>query len=366
MKNVDRNTFLNINLKAVKNNYNTIRKKVGNKCIVAATVKANAYGLGAKEIVPTLIDEKCRNFFVATTDEGIELRKLNKDISIYVLNGLIVNDLKILESNNLIPVVNNLDQLNRINKSKYFRNRKLNIVLQFDTGMSRLGLDKKETELFLRDKSKFIKKCNVVLVMSHLACADDKKSKKNKDQLNKFLEIKKYFPNTPCSLSNSAGILLGKQFHFNMVRPGISLYGGNCSLKENNIYENVVTLSSKIIQIREISKNDTVGYGATFKAKSKMTIATLPIGYADGFSRLFSNNYYLLAKNKKIKIVGRVSMDLITVDITKLKNFKNIHDEEIQVIGSKYSINEISKIIGTIPYEILTNLGKRYQRRYIS
>ncbi len=167
-------------------------------------------------------------------------------------------------------------------------------------------------------------------------------------------------------MSNSAGILLGKKYHFDMVRPGISLYGGQCQIKEKIIYKNVVSIKAKLIQIREIYKGDTIGYGATFKAKSKMKIGTLGFGYADGFNRLFSNNYKILLGDKKINLVGRVSMDLITIDLTNIKTKKNIMNEEFEVIGSKFSINTIAKTINTIPYEILTNLGKRYERRYIS
>ena len=203
--------------------------------------------------------------------------------------------------------------------------------------------------------------------MSHLSCGDDKRSKLNRKQLNRFDQIKSLFQNSLHSLSNSAGILLGKDYHLDMVRPGISLYGGNCQKNEKKIYHNVISLRAKLIQVREIYKGDTIGYGATFKAKSKMKVGTLGFGYADGFSRAFSNNYYIYLKNKKFKIVGRVSMDLITIDITNIKEFRNnIMKEEFEIIGNRLTINTIANLINTIPYEIITNLGKRYQRRYIS
>ncbi len=366
MQNVDKNTFLNIDLKALVKNYNLIKGKVNKHCIIGATVKADAYGLGSNKIVSALVKENCNNFFVATTNEGLELRKINKNISIFLLNGLVTKELDLIKKNKLIPVINNIKQLKIIEKFQIRKKIKLNIALHFDTGMSRLGFDSNETEYLLKNKSQIIKSSKIALVMSHLACADDKKSKKNKIQLERFMKIKKYFPNTLFSLSNSAGILLGKKYHFDMVRPGISLYGGHCRINEKNIYENVVTLSAKLIQVREIYKNDTIGYGATFKANAKMKIGTLPFGYADGFNRLFSNNSCLFYKNKKIEIVGRISMDLVTVNLTKFAKYRNIENDEIQIISKKYSINDISKIINTIPYEILTNLGKRYQRRYIA
>ena len=202
--------------------------------------------------------------------------------------------------------------------------------------------------------------------MSHLSCADEKGSKLNKIQLRKFKQIIKYFPESMHSLSNSAGILLGKEFHFDMVRPGISLFGGHCQKNEKNIYKNVVTLKAKLIQVREIEKGDYIGYGATYKAKSKMKIGTLALGYADGFNRLFSNNFSVVNGNKKINVVGRVSMDLLTIDLTNTKFTKDNMAGEFDIISQVYSINYVSKKINTIPYEILTNLGKRYQRRYIS
>ncbi len=366
MQNVDNKTFLDINLGSIRKNYKIIKKKIGKKCLIAATVKADAYGLGVEKVVPSLLSTGCKFFFVATTNEAIQLRKINKEIKIFILNGLITNDLSCIHKYKLIPVINNLAQLKKIENYQRRKNIKLEIALHFDTGMSRLGFDKNESKLVLIKKSKLIKYSKVFLVMSHLACADNPVSNLNKKQLNRFRIIKDNFPNSLHSLSNSAGILLGKEYHFNMVRPGISLYGGHSQKNEKRIYHNVISLKAKLVQLREIYKGDTIGYGATFKAKSKMKIGTLGFGYADGFNRLFSNNYKILLGDKKINLVGRVSMDLITIDLTNIKTKKNIMNEEFEVIGSKYSINTIAKIINTIPYEIITNLGKRYERRYIS
>ncbi len=364
MRNVDKNTFLNIDLRAIKNNYKIIRKKVGKKCLVAATVKADAYGLGVKKIVPALIKSGCKNFFVATTNEAIELRKISKHISIFILNGLVTNELKLIQKYKLIPVINNLKQLFKIEKFQRTKKIKLKIALHFDTGMSRLGFDNQESKFLFKNKS-IINHSEVVLIMSHLACADNKKSSKNVNQLKEFKNIRKYFYGSKFSLSNSAGTLLGKKYHFDMVRPGISLYGGHCQINEKKIYKNVVSLKAKLIQTRNIKKNDTIGYGATFRANKNMKIGTLGLGYADGFNRLFSNNFKLTFKGKKIDIVGRVSMDLITVDLSRVKFEQDLENIEIEIINDINSINKVSKLINTIPYEILTNLGKRYQRIYI-
>jgi len=191
-------------------------------------------------------------------------------------------------------------------------------------------------------------------------------NKKNRSQLNSFKKISKHFPEVKLSLANSAGILLGKEYHFDVARPGISLYGGQSTLNEKNIYNPVVSLKAPIIQTRRINKGQTIGYGATFKAKKKMLIGTIPVGYADGFNRLLSNQIDLYFRGEKVKLVGRISMDLVTVDLSKFMKNKKITNNYIELINKKNNINYLSKVISTIPYEILTSLGKRYQRRYIA
>ena len=366
MKNVDQNTFLDINLKSLSENYLKIKKKVNRNCIVAATVKSNAYGLGVKKVLPVLIRSNCKHFFVASTDEAVEIRKINKKVEVYILNGLVLDNLNIISKYKLIPVINNLKQLKKIERYQSKFNKKLKIAIHFDTGMSRLGLDKNETINLIKNKSRLIKNSDLVLIMSHLACADDPKNKKNQTQLKEFDKIRINFPHCYHSISNSGGVLLGRKYNLDMVRPGISLYGGNCQIKESKHYKNVVSLKSKLIQTREINKGDTVGYGATFKAKKKMKVGTFAIGYGDGFSRLFSNNCKIYLNNKRINLIGRVSMDLVTVDLTDFKTLKQIANKEFEFIGNKNPINTVCESINTIPYEILTNLGKRYQRRYIS
>ncbi len=366
MINVDQNTYLDINLKSIVKNYKSIKSRVSNNCTVAATVKANAYGLGIKPIAKNLIAHNCNIFFVATLTEGIELRKINKKIKIFVLNGLDIKKITLFDKYSLIPVINSLNQLKKAELFSLNKRKKINIALHFDTGMSRLGLDKDETKILLRKKKSLINYTEISLVMSHLSCADDPRNKKNKLQLERFIEISKHFPNTKLSLSNSAGILLGKKYHFDLVRPGISLYGGNCSINKKNIYNPVISLKAKIIQKRKIYKGETVGYGATYRAKKNMLIATIPIGYADGFNRHFIGKVNFYLKKKKVKIVGRVSMDLITIDISKFHKEKIRPDDYIEIINSKNNIDYLSRIIRTIPYEILTSLGNRYQRRYIA
>ena len=365
-KNLNSQTVLDINLRNLRSNYSKIKRTVKKNTEVAATVKADGYGLGSIQVVESLIKEKCRVFFVATLDEAIILRKQYKSIQIQVLNGLSYDRIKEYDKFKIIPIINTLTQLKRVEEYSK-RHKRLEITIHFDTGMSRLGLDKSETSSFLINKNRLLKYSNLTMIMSHLACGDEPKNKKNLAQLKLFKKISENFLNIKKSISNSAGILLGRNYDFDLVRPGISLYGGNCQNKEpRNLYKNVASLRSKIIQKRFIYKGDTVGYGATFKAKKEMLIGTIPIGYADGFTRYFSNKTHFYLSGKQVSIIGRISMDLTTVDLTSFRNIKLSDDIYIEILNDKNNINDFSKVISTIPYELLTSLGKRYQRRYIA
>jgi alanine racemase len=231
--------------------------------------------------------------------------------------------------------------------------------------MSRLGLDENETSQFISSKIKY-NSLKIDLIMSHLACGDQIKHSMNNKQLNKFKIIRRHFPRSMASLANSAGIFINKKYHFDLVRPGIALYGGSPFINSKINFHHVVNLKAKVIQIRNIKKNDTIGYGGTFKAKKNMYIGTIAVGYADGLNRKFSNNMKVYLGNKPLKVLGRVSMDLMTIDLTPIYTTK-MHSKSIYVdVINKYNnINVLSDKINTIPYEILTSLGNRYKRKYI-
>ena len=361
---INQNTTLEIDLKSICHNFKKIKKKVSKNCIVAATVKANAYGLGVEQVTKSLIKHKCKDFFVATLMEGIELRSYNKSVHIYILNGLDVGKCSIYKKYKLIPVLNSIKQIREYETYQSKIKKSMDAIIHFDTGMSRLGLDEDETRKLINNRNNILKKTNIKYIMSHLACGDDPKSKKNNEQLKTFREISKSFKNIKMTLANSAGILLGKNYHFDMVRPGISIYGGSAQKNEKNTYKHVIKLTAKLIQIRQIKKGSTVGYGATYKAKQKMTIGTISIGYADGLNRLFSNNMKCYYKNKEVNVIGRISMDLVTLDLSKFQKKDIQIKNRIEVINDQNNINQICMNIETIPYEILTNLGHRYSRKY--
>ena len=361
----DNNAILEINLKALSKNYKLIKKNLKNTTECAATVKADAYGIGAIKVVKSLIADGCKTFFVAHLSEAVELRKISRKIRIFCYHGIDKKNYLEFIKFNVIPIANSIDQLNLINmlnKKKKFNRA---IAVHFDTGMSRLGLDENETNEFIVNKVKY-NSIKIDLVMSHLACGDQIKHPMNTKQLDRFRIIRKHFPNSKASLANSAGIFINKKYHFDLVRPGIALYGGSPFLNSKINFHHVINLKAKVIQIRKIKKNDTIGYGATFKAKRNMYIGTIAVGYADGFNRKFSNNMNVYHGNKQLKVLGRVSMDLMTIDLTPIYTAKKYNKlMYVDVINKFNNINILSDRINTIPYEILTSLGNRYKRKYI-
>ncbi len=361
----DHNAILEINLKALSKNYKFIKKNLKTTTECGATVKADAYGIGAIKVVKHLIDDGCKTFFAAHLSESVELRKISKKIIIYCYHGIDEKNYREFTKFKVTPIANSIDQLNLINKLNKKKKFNRGIAIHFDTGMSRLGLDENETNQFITNKIKY-KSLKIDLVMSHLVCGDQIKHPMNTKQLNKFRIIRKCFPNSKASLANSAGIFINEKYHFDLVRPGIALYGGSPFLNSKISFHQVVNLKAKVIQIRSIKKNDTVGYGATFKAKKNMYIGTIAVGYADGFSRKFSNNMKVYYGKKPLKVLGRVSMDLMTIDLTPIYAEKKYNKlMYVDVINKYNNINILSARINTIPYEILTSLGNRYKRKYI-
>lgn len=347
--------ILKVNLDNIVYNYNKLKKK--SKTIVASVVKANAYGLGVKEVSNKLILAGCKNFFVATLIEAIELRKIHKGIHIYVLNGIYKNEINQFLKNNVSPVINNINEFNIINKI----NKKIDILLHYDTGMNRLGLSFDELKKI--NKNINYSKINIKYIISHLASSEQKKDNFNKKQLQKFVNIKSVFINTKLSLSNSAGIFLNSKFNLDMVRPGISLYGGYGNKKIKKEIKNVIKLKAKIIQKKYINKNETIGYNQTYKVKNNMYIATVAAGYADGISRLLSNKGHVYFKNKKLSILGRISMDTFVIDINKINRIIKIGDF-VEIINDKYDIEMLAKDTLTVSQDILTSFGTRVRKTY--
>lgn len=360
--------IVSINLDYLKHNYKVIKKTLKNKTRIAAVLKANAYGLGIEKIATTLEKSGCELYFVATLKEGIELRKLLKKSKILVLNGSQVHTKKIFQEftkYKLIPVINSYNDLNLWVDLLKKNNHKSSIALHFDTGMNRLGIPYSD----LGKIKKFIQnnKINIFCIMSHLASADDEQNITNKIQKKLFDKIITSFPDTLNSIANSSAAFNLKDYGYSFVRTGGGLFGINPNKKNKNL-KNVVSVKARILQIRNLEKEPikSIGYNSTYSVRSSLKIAVLGIGYADGYPRNLSNNGYAIFKGKKLPIIGNISMDYMTVDISCIKDKEINVGDCVELIGDEITIQKVAKLSETIEYEILNNLGYRLQKEYIN
>jgi alanine racemase len=374
--------LLTIDLGALQSNWLYLRDKVkraNGSARCAAVTKANAYGLGIKPVALSLLAVGCDEFFVATLNEGEELREiLGSEPTIYVLGGIIhgFNQSEIGDrwvKFNLVPVLYDSEHVQRWLSFCDEQRRACACALKIDTGMNRLGLSAAELDELLndidtdKDKFTFLKP---TLLMSHLACADDNENAFNQQQLTAFnstaKKVASYFPHIRLSLSNSSGVFLDNQFHFDICRPGIALYGGNPVASHTggqcNPMRQVVSLSLPVMQFKAIKKGESVGYGQTFTAKRDTQIVVVFGGYADGISRSLGNRGFAWCGDVSVPVIGRVSMDSICFDVTELDH----RPSSVQLFRSKDCLDLLASAAGTIGYEILTSLGSRYQRQYIN
>ena len=343
--------ILNINTKNLIYNYNFF-KKLKKNLIVAPTIKANAYGLGDKKIFNLLLNQGCKHFFVATLSEGIKLNNKNKLIKIYVLNGLQNYKLHKFTNANLIPVINTIEEYKRI------KDIKIDYAIHIDTGINRLGISSKDVKMI------DLKNRNIKLVISHLSSSDEYKIKyniKQKKLFNTF--VNKKSEGVIFSLANTHGAILDNTYLYNMIRPGLGIYG----CYENKILEkkikNVINLKGKIIQIKDLEKNQFIGYNRTFKTKSKTKVAIIGLGYEDGIPRSLSNKGFVYFKKDSFKIIGRISMDSFTIDISKCSHDLKV-GMYIDIINEKHKVDQFAKKCNTISYEVLTSIGNRVYRSY--
>jgi alanine racemase len=327
-----------------------MRDKAG---AAAAVVKADAYGLGLGGIVPALLAEGCTQFFVARLEEGMALRALAPAARIFVLDGAMPDTIAALKAHDLVPVLSSLEQIASWRGCGA-------AALHVDTGMNRLGLPMDE----LADAAAALGGTELSLVLSHLACGDDPQSSMNAVQLAKFKDALAQLPPAPASLAASGGVFLGKAYHFDLARPGIGLYGGHPQPGHGaNPMQCAVQLTGTVLQTRPVAAGESVGYGASFRAKQATTIATIALGYADGVLRGAGNRAQAMIGGQRAPIVGRVSMDLITLDVTGLKVAVG---DEAELFGPAVSLDEAAAGWGTISYELLTGLSRRIPRIYMN
>ncbi|MGB1506098.1 MAG: alanine racemase [Acidimicrobiales bacterium] len=354
---------LRIDLTALQANWQRFRA-LAPRSTVASMVKADAYGLGVRHVAPALAEVGCREFFVAEPAEGIALRNLLPDVDIHVLAGVGPGAEATFDEYRLVPVLISLEQVERWSRHARSDGHSRAGTLHIDTGMNRTGLDANETASIVNDPS-ILDGIELVTVMSHLACAEDPSHELNRRQRERFVQLRKQFPTGRASLANSGGIGLGPDYHFDLVRPGIGLYGVDPTPDGRLVVSPVVTLTAPVLQIRTAAAGDTVGYGATRRLVGERRLATLAVGYGDGYHRAASDVGWVAFGGHRAPIVGRVSMDLLTVDITDLPADVRVETGTMaELIGETLTIHEVASAAGTIAYEVLTNLGQRYARSY--
>lgn len=354
-----------VDLQKVKNNYQVAKSFLNPSTICGSVVKANAYGLGFLEISQTLFETGCKHFFVAYLSEAIELRVLLPNVTIYTLMPINEKEFEECFVNNITPVLNDLSDIKVYNKFAMQKDKKLPFILHIDTGMTRLGLTDKQFYSFCENKE-WHSHLEITYIMSHLSRSDEPQSDMNTFQLEKFKNLCKFLPDVKMSLANSSGICLGKDYHFDMVRPGCMLYGINPTLYINKSpVETVATLYGKVLQVRTLTEDQPVSYGFTYQAKKGDKIATVACGYADGYHRIMSNNTYCYFKGYQLPIIGIITMDMLMVDVNSLPEKILNEFNFVELLGDNVKVETLATNAKTIGYEILTSLGNRFNRIYV-
>ncbi len=359
--------WLSIDLAAIAANFRLLGALApGAEC--AAVVKADAYGLGAARVAPALAAAGCRSFFVAHLGEAVALRALlGAAPRIHVLNGIPPGTAPVFRAHGLLPVLNGLSQIAEWRALAAGCGTRLAATLQLDTGMARFGLPPEDAERLARTPG-LLDGIAIGLVMSHLGCADRPDDPRNAAQLAIFERLRALLPCAPASLAASSGIFLGAAYHGDMVRPGAALYGVPPDAMRPNPMRPVVRLQARIVQTRTIEAGAWVGYGARFVAARRSRIATLAVGYADGFLRAGGDGNGACAlpgHPELLPIVGRISMDCLAVDVTGVAPGLVADGTALDLIGPGRPIEDAAAAAGTIGYEMLTGLGRRYARIYV-
>lgn len=347
---------LTVSLATIGHNWRVLRDAAPH-ARVAAVVKADAYGLGLQPVAGKLKALGCETFFVATIDEGCALRALVGGAPrIFVLNGLPPGAASVFAAHALTPVLNALDEIREWTEAG-----RGPAAVHVDTGMSRAGLSPDELAALAGDTD-LLARLDLALVMSHLACGDEADHPQNRAQLSRFRAALARLPAAPASLAASGGVFLGPDYHFDLVRPGIALYGGNPISRAPNPMRGVIMLTADVLGVRTIQRGETAGYGVTYAATRETRLAVCNIGYADGLLRSLSGRGVAYAGEIACPYAGRVSMDLLTLDVSAVPPHLVGRGAQIEIIGPHMPIEEMAARAGTANYEILTGLGGRFTR----
>lgn len=352
-----------VDLDALCRNYASLCRKLA-PAACGAVVKANAYGLGAVPVVEALRAAGCRLFFTAHLAEALDLMSVvDPTCQIVILNGLDPDCEAVCAEHGFVPVLNSMAQIERWRALAIARGRRLPAALQVDSGMSRLGLTIDDARAV--STTAIGDHIDLRLILTHLACADDPDHEENRAQRARFEEITRLFPGIPASIANSGAAFLTPEFHLDIARCGIALYGVAPTLAQPSELRSVVRLDARVIQIREIEVGTGIGYGFDHIARRPMRIATVGIGYADGISRRFALSGAAWYQQHRLPLVGRISMDSLAIDISDLPDGLLAEGGFVELIGPCQSLEAMADAVGTIPYEILTGLGRRHERLYV-
>jgi alanine racemase len=357
---------LTVDLDAICANWRKLEKTaVPAEC--AAVIKADAYGCGLEPVARALANAGCKTFFVATLDEARAARAIAPSAAVYVLNGFIQNTGDAYAKIDAKPVIGDLNELAEWDVFCRRSGWAGGVAIHVDTGINRLGLT-------IAEAQGLIPRINagdhgIELVMSHLACAESLHHPLNARQLATFREIASVFSGVPASLSNSSGIFLGAPFLFDLVRPGAALYGINPTPEADSPVQPVVELKARVVRIREVERGESVGYGATWTTRRPTRLAIVSAGYADGYFRAGGSNdgtrgADVVVAGKRCPVAGRISMDLMAIDVTDLEKNAVRRGHLVTLIGEGITVDELAHHFGTIGYEVLTSLGPRYARVY--
>ncbi len=355
---------LTIDLGAIKANWMALARRA-EPAETAAVVKADAYGLGIERVVPALAEAGCRTFFVAILSEARRVRAVAPDATVYVLEGLAYGAASVFRDFALRPVLGSLEEIDHWAAHCREWGKPLPAAIHVDTGMTRLGLTPDEAKALYDDPSHF-DHFRLALVMSHLACADTPDHPLNREQIRRFGELRKHLPDAPASLANSAGTILGGDYRFDLARPGVAIYGGRAVEGIPNPMRPVVTVEARVIRIREAAAGTPVGYGAAETLKRDSRLAILSAGYADGYLRAAGSSDERRGAEATINgrpapVIGRISMDLIAVDITDFAENDVKTGDYVELLGDRFTVDDLAERAGTIGYEVLTNLGRRFR-----
>lgn len=331
----------------------------------AAVVKANGYGLGDVAVASALWKAGARSFFVADIEAGVRVKTALPASRTIVLHGVPAGTEAELVARGLVPVLSSLGEIERWGAYARQLDRKLPAFIHIDTGMNRLGLPPAELDRLCNDKANLLDNIDLQVWMSHLACADDPANPFTAEQLRRVRAALARLPLASVSLSNSAGIFHGADYHFDLVRPGIGLYGANPAPWLPNPMRPVIRLLARILQIRDVAPPDTVGYDATHHVAAPGKVAALGMGYADGYPWSLAGKGLAMVADHPAPLVGRVSMDLLTADVTGIPPHLLHVGGWVDIIGPHRDVDQVAKEAGTIGYEVLTRLGSRYHRIYV-